>query len=37
MFRRKLSRGEIAGYLVFVAGYALLVSRGGFDDPLQEV
>ena len=37
MFRRPLSGAEVAGYLVFVAGLALLVIRGGFDDPLKEL
>jgi hypothetical protein len=34
---RRLSRGEVVGYLVFVAGFALLESRGGFRDPWVEL
>lgn len=37
MFRKNLSRGEIAGYFVFLAGFVLLVVRSGFDDPLIEL
>ena len=33
----RLSRGEIAGYSVFVAGFALLEIRGGFRDPWVEL
>jgi hypothetical protein len=36
-FRRPLSRGEITGYLLFVAGFAVLQIRGGFRDPWEEL
>jgi hypothetical protein len=35
--RKPLKRGEILGYFVFVAGFALLQIRGGFRDPWIEV
>lgn len=33
---RRLSAGEVAGYLVFVLGFATLTYRGGFQDPWIE-
>ncbi len=36
-FKKKLSRSEILGYLIFVAGFALLQIRGGFTDTWVEV
>ena len=32
MWRKRLSRGEVIGYAIFLAGFVLLVARGGLRD-----
>ncbi len=35
--RQRLSAGEIVGLIIFLAGFILLVVRGGIDDPWIEL